>query len=96
MYIHYVSVIIVNLFTFVDNNFLLFVLSFCRNITYISVCKLAENFDCDCTWQMSKSILQFILSNFLLHLMHLSIELFVYLKLVSLCKETFLSELQSR
>ena len=74
-----------NLFTFVYNSFLPFVLSFCRNITYISICKLPKNFDCDCMWQMSKSILQFILvlSNF--RLVHLSIELFVYMKLVSLC-----------
>jgi len=45
-----------------------------------------ENFDCDCMWQMSKSVLQFVLSNLLLlHLVHLSIERFVYLKLVSVC-----------
>lgn len=65
-----ISQIIVDLFTFLYNNYLPFV---------ISVCKVPTNFDCDC-----KSILQFILSNFLLHLGHLSIELFVYLKLVSL------------
>ena len=79
------SQITVNFFTFAYNSFLPFVLSFCRNNTYISVCKVPENFDCDCMWQMSKSVLQFILSNFLLHLVHLSMELFVYLKLVSLC-----------
>jgi len=61
------SQITVNLFTFVYNSFLPFVFSFCRNNTYISVCKVPENVDCDCMWQMIKSILQFILSNFLLH-----------------------------
>jgi len=64
-----ISQIIVDLFTFVYNNYLPFV---------ISVCKVPANFDCDCMSQMRKSILQFILSYFLLHLVHLSIELFVY------------------
>jgi hypothetical protein len=73
-----ISQIIVDFFTFVYNNYLPFV---------ISVFKVPENVNCDCMWQMSKSILQFILSNFLLHLVYLSIELFVYLKLVSLMQK---------